>query len=258
MLKEERKKQLVDIINREKAVAIADLGERVGVSHMTIWRDLGELATEGAIERIRGGAIARKREPFPMPGHKPEQNPHAEQKNAIGRYAARHLVNEGDFITIEAGTTASSVVPHLQESNITVLTNGLLTSLQAYQTNTNITLMCSGGVLIETGAFIGPQAVEFFKSHRVRKAFVGASGLTLEDGFTDPTPLYLPLKKAMMENADQVILLLDSSKLGTRSLLQVASLDEVDILVTDSGASADLLSALREQGIETHIADHLE
>lgn len=258
MLKEERKKQLVDIISREKAVAVADLGERMGVSHMTIWRDLGELAAEGTIERIRGGAIARRGEPFHMLGRKSEHDLRAEQKNAIGRYAASQLVKEGDFITIEAGTTASSVVPHLQASNVTVLTNGLLTSLQAYQTNTGISLMCSGGVLIETGAFIGPQAVEFFKSHRVRKAFVGANGLTLEDGFTDPTPLYLPLKKAMMENADQVILLLDSSKLGARSLLQVASLEEVNILVTDSGAPADLLSALRERGIETHIADCLE
>ncbi|MCA2001001.1 MAG: DeoR/GlpR family DNA-binding transcription regulator [Chloroflexi bacterium] len=253
MLKEERKKKLLEIINSEKAIAIADLCERTGVSQMTIWRDLGELAAEGAIERIRGGAIARKHDALPA-GLKAEQDVHASQKAAIGRYAAQRLVAEGDFITLEAGTTVRSLIPHLQAPNLTVLTNGLLTSFLAYQTNAHITLMCSGGVLIETGAFIGPQAADFFKAHRVRKAFVGASGLTLEDGFTDPTPLYLPLKKAMMENADQVVMLLDSSKIGARSLLQVAAFDEVDLLVTDDNAPQDVLSALREKGVEVHIA----
>ena len=155
----------------------------------------------------------------------------------------------------EAGTTASSMTPYLQAENLTVLNNGLLTSLMAYQANTDLTLMCSGGVLIETGAFTGPQAIDFFRNHRVHKAFLGASGLTIADGFTDPTPLYLPTKRAMMASADQVILMMDSSKICVRSLLQVASFVEVDNLVTDSGAPPEIMASLKEKGVDVHVAD---
>jgi DeoR/GlpR family transcriptional regulator of sugar metabolism len=256
MLKDERKKILEEIINKEKVVAVADLCDRLGVSHMTIWRDLGDLANEGLIERIRGGAKACQQDPFDIPGtFNLAQDPQAKQKKSIGQYVAKTLVSDGDFITIEAGTTASSIVPHLQMENLTILTNGLLTSLLAYQTNPNLTLMCSGGILIETGAFTGPQTSEFFNSHRVHKAFLGASGLTIKDGFTDPTPLYLPTKKSIMVNADQIIMMMDSSKIGVRSLLQVANFDDIDKLVTDSDISGEMVTALKEQGIDVHIAN---
>ena len=255
MLKEERQKQLVDLINQEKVVAIADLHERLGVSYMTIWRDLEDLEREGLIERIRGGAVAKERHGFTIPGSfSLAQDPYATQKNIIGRYAAQNLVADGEFITIEAVTTTSGMMPYLQASNLTVLTNGLLTSMLAYQADIDVTIMCSGGILIETGAFIGPQAEDFFTVHRTHKAFFGASGFTLGDGFTDPTPLYMRIKKAMKENADQIIVLLDSSKIGVRSLLQVLALREVDIFVTDSGIQPDLVTALQNLGVEVHIA----
>jgi len=256
MLKDERKRILVDIIKNEKVVAIADLCDRLGVSHMTIWRDLGDLANEGLIERIRGGAKACQQDPFDIPGNfNLVHDPKAGHKKAIGQFVAKNLVSDGDFITIEAGTTTSSMVPHLQMENLTILTNGLLTSLLAYQTNPNLTLMCSGGILIETGAFTGPQTAEFFNGHRVHKAFLGASGLTINDGFTDPTPLYLPTKKAMMANADQVIMMLDSSKIGVRSLLQVARFNDINKLVTDADISSEMVTALESKGIDVHIAN---
>ena len=259
MLKNERQKQLLEIINKEKVVAIADLCKRLEVSHMTIWRDLDELADAGLIQRIRGGAMANEHPDFNILGtHILEQDPYAAQKSSIGHYAAHHLVDEGDFITVEAGSTASSLVPFLQVPNVTLLTNGLLTSLLAYHSNIEVNLICSGGVLIETGAFTGPQAEDFFNSHRVCKAFLGAAGLTVNDGFTDPTPLYLRIKKAMMSNADQIILMLDSSKLGVRSLLQVADFEDVDILVTDTGISAEMVAALEQLGIEVQIANLLD
>jgi len=256
MLKEERKNILVEIINKEEVVANADLCDRLDVSPMTIWRDLDDLANHGLIERIRGGAIASHRDPFDIPGNfKLAQDPQALQKTAIGRFAAHNLVNNGDFITIEAGTTVSSIVPFLQMENLTILTNGLITSLLAYRAKTDLTLMCSGGILIETGAFTGPQAADFFGDHRVHKAFLGASGLTIEDGFTDPTPLYLPTKKAMISNADQIILMLDSSKIGVRSLRQVTTFEEVNDLVTDSGISNHMVTAIEQQGVNVHIAN---
>jgi DeoR/GlpR family transcriptional regulator of sugar metabolism len=226
---------------------------------MTISRDLDELEVEGSLRRIRGGAMLIKKDvdlvspSFPL--FDPQLDPHHLQKAAIGRYSARHLVQDGDYITIEAGTTASSMMQFLHQSNLTILTNGLQASILAAPNVHNLTLICSGGILIDTGAFIGPQAEDFFLKFRVKKAFIGAQGLTERDGFTDPTPLYTRLKDAMRQNTEKAIMLLDSSKFGIRSLVQVMTLDEVDTIVTDTGAPPDIVTALKSRGIDIRIAD---
>ena len=256
MLKDKRLQIIFEMINQEKEVTISDLCAKLDVSHMTIWRDLDSLAKQGVIRRVRGGAIAVNPGEIDIPDTlKLLDGPQAHLKKKLGNYAAQNLVNDGEFITIEAGTTASSIVPYLDLSNLTILTNGLLTTLCVYQYQPNLTLMCSGGVLIETGAFTGPQVYEFFSKYRTHKAFLGAAGFTPKYGFTDPTPLYTQVKSAMKENADQIIMVLDSSKMGSCSLIQVVSMSEVDILVTDSGISSEYTTALEDQGVEVHIVD---
>lgn len=258
MLKEMRQTKIVELINQERILSVSELSQRLSVSTMTVWRDLVDLEQAGLLRRTRGGAIrlasTGNGDLQPMSEEPDLPGSHADLKLRIGRYAAAELVRDGDNIIVEAGTTASSMIPCLQQSNLTVLFNGLRGALQAVQHAHMMTLICSGGVLIDTGAFIGPQAEEFFSKYRTHKAFLGAQGVSLEDGFTDPTPLYSQLKCAMVRSAEQVIVLVDSSKFGVRSLVQILSFDEVDIVVTDSGAPADILDGLRQKGIDVHIA----
>jgi DeoR/GlpR family transcriptional regulator of sugar metabolism len=228
---------------------------------MTIWRDLVDLENQGALRRVRGGAVEIKKDVTVVthetifPRFDPEHDPFSEQKALIGRFTASELVEEDDIITIEAGTTASSMVPYLHQPKLTVLTNGLVTTLMASRHIPALTVMCSGGILIDTGAFIGPQAQEFFAKFQVNKVFFGAQGLTLEDGFTDPTPLYTQLKAVMKQHAEKIIMLVDSSKIGVRSLIQIMSLAEVDVIVTDPGAPTDIVEGLKKKGIEVYIAE---
>jgi DeoR/GlpR family transcriptional regulator of sugar metabolism len=247
-------------VNQERTISVNVLSQRLGVSTMTIMRDLAALESQGILRRARGSAAAISPEQkliHPVLSHFDlSQDPHFEKKEKIGKYAAYHLVNDGDNISIEAGTTASNIFPYLRiHSNLTVLTNGVIATIMAAPFLNEITLICSGGILIKTGAFIGPQAQDFFSSYRVNTAFLGAKGLTLEDGFTDPTPLYVPLKCCIKGNADRTIMMIDSSKFGVRSLIQVMKFDEIDILVTDSGAPADWVAALRDRGIDVRIAE---
>jgi DeoR/GlpR family transcriptional regulator of sugar metabolism len=258
MLKEQRRRYILEQLNQEKVLSINRASQDLHVSYMTIWRDLTDMESQGLLQRVRGGALAAKKAPdhesIAFPKFDPSQDPNYPKKILIGRYAANQLVENGDNITIEAGTTASAMVPFLNHKALTVLTNGLLTTLAAARYVPEATVMCSGGILIETGAFIGPQAQEFFTHFRVKKAFVGAQGLTLEDGFTDPTPLYNDLKTAMKANAEKTIVMLDSSKLDNRSLIQVLRLDEVDILVTDAFADRKMLEGLQNHGIDVRVA----
>lgn len=259
MLKEQRLQYILSKLDKKRVVTIADLCQNLDVSNMTIWRDLSELENQGLLRRVRGGALATEIDTDPtqvtFPNFDPLLDPHYDQKTLIGRYAAQKLVSDGDSIIIEAGTTTSSLVPFLHQSELTLLTNGLVTTMMAAPQGKNTTIMCSGGILIDTGAFIGPQAEEFFTHFRVKKAFLGAEGFTIEDGFTDTTPLYSQLKCVMKQNAEKIIMLINSSKLGVRSLIQVISLDDVDIIVTDSAAPIDIVEELRQRGIEVHIAE---
>jgi DeoR/GlpR family transcriptional regulator of sugar metabolism len=259
MLKEQRRQYILDQLNKDKVLSISQVSQELDVSYMTIWRDLTDLESHGLLRRVRGGAVAAKQDPdhesIAFPNFDPVQDPNYAKKIAIGRYAAHNLVENGENITIEAGTTASAMAPFLLHKDLTVLTNGLIATLALAKRFPHVTVMCSGGILIETGAFIGPQAQEFFTQFRVKKAFFGAQGLTLEDGFTDPTPLYSNLKNAMKANAEKIIVLLDSSKLGNRSLIQVLRLEEVDILVTDAFADPSKLEDIQRGGIEVHIAE---
>jgi DeoR/GlpR family transcriptional regulator of sugar metabolism len=257
MLREKRHRKIVDMLREEKSISILELSKRLAVSYMTIWRDLVTLEQEGLLSRTRGGALsALEAEPHGQDFNLSifTHHPDNQNKTDIAHYAAANLVKDGDNIIIEAGSTASSMMPYLQQSGLTVLTNGLHTSLLGASRLGTMTIICSGGVLIDNGAFIGPQAEDFFSHYRVNKAFFSVQGVTLEDGFTDQTPLYKPLKCAMYQSAEQIIMLVDSSKFGVRALVQVMALDEVDILVTDSAAPKDTLEALNRRGIQIHVA----
>lgn len=259
MLKEQRLQNILQRVNREKAVTIHTLSQNLGVSYMTIWRDLTEMEEQGLLQRVRGGALAVDTGAYPSPeiypGFDTQQDVNYEKKVHIARYAADHLVSDGENITIEAGTTASSLVNYLHHSELTILTNGLAATMMAVQHLPDTMVMCSGGILIETGAFIGPQAEDFFRQFRVNKAFLSAQGFTLEDGFTDHSPLYSQLKSAMIKNAGQVIMLVDSSKWGYRSLIRVMGLEEVDVIVTDSGAPREIIDGLLRQGIDVRVSE---
>jgi len=256
MLKNERQNQILHLLQQDRSVSLSDLSKHFDVSDMTIWRDLDELSRAGLIKRIRGGALVRESTHVGIQDFSNDfHDPRAAKKSAIGSYVARHLINIGDSITIEAGTTARSIVPYLNTPNLTILTNGLLTCMAVYHSKTNMMLMCSGGVLIENGAFIGPQAEDFFANFHTQKAFLGAEGLTIKEEFTDSTPLYTNLKKVMKSKADQTIMMLDSSKIGVSSLVQVMKINEVDILITDCDASPDVINSLRQYGIDVRIAE---
>ena len=258
MIREKRQSFILELIQREKLVTIQELSDQLGVSYMTISRDLDELQTQGRLQRIRGGAVSIKEanELIPHPSHiyDPENDPNYLKKLSIGKYTAACLVEDGDTITIEAGSTATSVVSFLQQTNLTILTNGLHAAMVVAPKVQSTNLICSGGILSQMGAFVGPQAEDFFSKFRVKKAFFGARGLTIRDGFTDPTPLYTGLKNAMKKNAEKVIMLLDSSKFGVRSLVPVMSLEEVDTIVTDTGAPVEMVADLREMGIDIRVA----
>ena len=260
MLKEQRLNQIIAMANREQGVSIHELVAVLEVVEMTIRRDLSLLEKQGRIRRVRGGAISVEQQ---ITNNKLAEldlsfrrKKAVKEKTIIARYAAQHLVNDNEIITLEAGTTAASMIPCLTQKNLTILTNGLKTTLEATTHLPGLTLMNCGGIFQDgLFTFVGPQAEAFFEGFKADKLFLSGTGVDPVDGFTDPNILEIQVKQAMAHGARQVIVLMDSSKFGRRSLTPILPLQEIDILITDSGAPVDMVNALRKQNINVIIVN---
>lgn len=237
---------------------IRNLSEKYEVSEMTIRRDLKVLEDAGLVIRTYGGAV-RWPTPgaeLPFPIWKRRQAVARQAKEAIARYAAEMLVSEGDTIILEGGTTAAAMSQFLRNKPaLTVITNGFWTLATLHHLlGPDASLLCSGGILQpDTSTFVGPTAKQFFQGLHVDRVFLSATGMTPETGPTDPKMLEVEIKQDMARAARDVILLLDSSKLGMRSLLTVLEIEQISLLVTDSGASPEMVAALRAKGILVEI-----
>ena len=251
MLTEERRQRIADLLDASGSVANEELADAFGVTRMTIYRDLKALEASGRLRRVRGGAVADGGGEEPVFQSKQALQRH--EKEAIAAYAARTFVRPRDLVFLEAGTTITAMVRHLAPLAPTVVTNGLAVINMAAKYVPQLTVMACGGMLRERSlTFVGPHAEAFFADVHAHTLFVSGTGLTLPEGLTDPNPLEVQVKRAMAEHAHQVVLLVDSSKLGVRSLVSVLPLDRIDHLVTDEGADDALLAAIGAKGPKVH------
>jgi DeoR/GlpR family transcriptional regulator of sugar metabolism len=258
----ERRQQIFKDIDLIEDNIIPRLSRKYGVSEMTIRRDLKALEETGLIKRTYGGAVR-----WPHPPGEPallareeRQTLASTQKLRIARYAAEHFVARKDIIILEGGTTATAMAPFLADKDdLTVVTNGLATAeeLRRYLP-LSATIICTGGILRpESATFVGSPAERFFREFNANRLFLSASGITLDDGITDPRMLEIQVKRAMIASAKEVIMLIDSSKFGTRSLMKVLDFSEFRLLITDAEAPVPMLDGLRALGTDVIIAPSL-
>ena len=255
MLINERRKKIVEIVIAEENISNKELSNRLNISEMTLWRDLKELESQGLIQHVRGGVSKEKISIIREPQFDTKQKIQNQEKLAIARYAAENFVMDGDIIILEGGTTVASMVQFLTAKDLTILTNGFKTTLQALPLLCDISMMICGGILRDPSyTVVGPQAEAFFGEFQAHKFFVSGSGLSIENGLTDPNLLEIQVKRAMWNSSEKTLLLMDSSKFGKSSLASILQLESIDVLVTDPGAPQETLDGLSKFGIEIHIA----
>ena len=254
LISSQRRSKILDMVQERGTLSVDELVSTLEVSPMTIWRDLIALDHAGKVRRVRGGVARIEKESTNEPFYKNKRVVNKDKKKMIARFAAKHFVEDDDIIFIEAGTTAGAMAEFLTQSNLTIMTNGLgnLNDLSNYVPD--ISLISCGGMLRDVAyTFVGPQAEDFFRGVRARTLFLSATGLAFPEGITDPNPLEIQVKRAMAKSAGRIVLLLDSSKFGLRSLTPVIALDQVHALVTDKGAPPEDLENLRSMGIEVYV-----
>lgn len=250
----QRRADVLHLLEETGSVTIGELSTHFGVSDMTVRRDLDALQSAGRLQRTHGGAV-----PVGSAGIEPryvaKQRVNAALKGRIARYAAEHLVQPGQVLLLEGGTTVTTMAGHLRGTpDLTVITNGLYTANALRELLPQATVMCTGGILRDLSyTFVGPSVATFLEGLNADTLFVSATGLTLRHGFTDPNPMEAQVRRWMAESAQRVVALLDSSKFGVVSTTTVAAAGDVDVLVTDDGAPADVLDELRQLGVDVRV-----
>lgn len=233
-------------------ISVDELADRYAVSASTIRRDLDVLARDGEIVRTYGGARAtgaheqslREREALAV-----------EQKLAIGRLASS-FVHASSVVILDAGTTAGALARCIaHRDDLTVVTNGLTTT-SVLEHAAGIELVVVGGALrhISSG-FVGPIAERIMAGITADAAFLSADGLTADRGLCEQTPEQASLKRIMVENANEVYVLADASKLGAAVAHWWTPLDRPWTLITDEAATPEHLAPFRAlAGVTVQIA----
>jgi DeoR/GlpR family transcriptional regulator of sugar metabolism len=154
---------------------------------------------------------------------------------------------------VDAGTTAYHVARHLVDKAQMVVTNSLPVA-NLFASASRVEVVVSGGIIYpRLGVLVGPLAVEAFSKIHADVAIMGAGGIAL-DGVTNSHALLIDIQRQMIRGAQKIILCLDHSKFGRKSMIQLCDLDDVDTIVTDSLAPTELVGQLRAKGIEVVVA----
>jgi DeoR/GlpR family transcriptional regulator of sugar metabolism len=247
---------ILDVLREEAMVLVRDLAERFEVSESTIRRDLEELEAQGLVRRIYGGALLES-QLQPEPPFELRQISHKEEKDLVGR-AAAELVQDGDIIFIDGGTTTQFVVPYLLDrKNLTIVTCGL-NIVCALSGSQHISTIVIGGELhVESQSFTGPMALEALQIYDIRcdRAFISAGGVSAKYGVTNRILDRVPLKRKALEISHEVTVVVDGSKIGVVTLGRVAPMESVHRLITDKSAPEKELQEIADRGVEIKMAN---
>jgi DeoR/GlpR family transcriptional regulator of sugar metabolism len=231
----QRHDYILSRINDEGAVRVADLVDSLGVSDMTIRRDLGVLHERGLLEKTHGGASAIPGSTLYEPGFRAKSGLMQLEKEAIAARAAE-LIAPGTAIGLSAGTTTFALARRLVGvPGLTLVTNSVPVADVLHRTGRpDQTVILTGGVRTPSDALVGPLAVASLRSVHLDMVILGVHGM-YERGFTTPNILEADTNRALIEAARQLIVIADHSKWGMVGISAIARLDEADMLISDDG-----------------------
>ena len=260
MLARHRQSLILEDVRRDGSARVSDLTQRLGVSDMTIRRDLEALAQAGLIEKVHGGAVLPGAPSSHEPGFEAKSVLAKPQKEAIAR-AAADLVKPGTAIALSAGTTTFALAGQLLDvAGLTIVTNSvrvasIFGARPGGPLGGTVQVVLTGGVRTPSDALVGPIADSAIRSLHVDQLFLGCHGIDPAAGLTSPNLAEAETNRAFVHAARRVTVVADHTKWGIVGLSSFAALDEVDTLVTDGQLHPEARALLTEQIGELIVAD---
>lgn len=257
----ERERLILELMQPRGFASFQDLDAKLDASPATIRRDLERMAHEGLLVRVRGGAkLAGQAGAGPgavpklggVPFHENIAHNRA-QKAAIGKAAAALCV-PGEAVMIDGGSTTLQMCPHLEGLNLQVLTNSLhIVDALLPQSGTRI-LLPAGSVFREQNIILSAAGEESMPRFHAPKLFMGAAAVG-PHGIMQADVVLVAAERRLIDRAEQIVLLVDSSKFRGPSGHVVCGLDEIDVVVTDSGITDDERRMVERGGARLVVAD---
>jgi DeoR family deoxyribose operon repressor len=254
--KETRWVKLIDLLKKHGTMSIADLAEQLGVSMMTIRRDLSELENSRVVKHTYGMAsyASDTDDSYPLYNVTIESTRMSEEKDRIGKYAAT-LIERNDILIVDSGTTTTPFANYVPDDmGLTVLCYNL-NIMNALCKKRDIRLIMAGGYYHSDNQMCeSKEGLSLIQETRATKLMLSASGIHDQLGMTTQVAYETTYKRAVMESSQERILLADSSKFGQLRTTFFAHIDELDMIVTDDGLPEAWRAIIQEKGIDLRIA----
>ncbi len=248
----ERHRKILELLKLNGIVSVNNLSQQLNVSSVTIRKDLGLLEEKKLLYRSHGGAI--QRDPYIANRHVQEKEKQfPEEKKRIGMKAVE-MLKPNDAIIIASGTTVLAFARCIPtDSQLTVLTSAMNVSMALLNCQQVEVIQLGGAVRHTSTSVTGEYAVNMLKNFSCTKLFLGVDGIDLKYGLTTTNFMEASVNRAMIEAAQKIIVLTDSSKFGRRGFGKICELDAVDHIITDAGVSPKIVKELEELGIRVSV-----
>lgn len=239
LLPDRRRREILDRVRAAGAVRVADLVAELGVSDMTVRRDLDRLARDGEVQKVHGGAKLPAGSSAAEPGFAHKSELQLPEKAAIAA-AAETMVAPGMSVSLNSGTTTFALARALRRvAALTVVTNSpRIADVLQDAPAAGQTVVLTGGVRTPSDALVGPLATTALRSLHVDVCFLGVHGISDRDGLTTPNMMEAEMNRLFLQRCARSVVLADSTKWGLSGLHHIADLEEVDTVVTDDGLAA--------------------
>ncbi|MCL6445233.1 MAG: DeoR/GlpR family DNA-binding transcription regulator [Alicyclobacillus sp.] len=249
MLPAERKMRIIEITKEKRVASVADLAREFQVSEATIRRDLAEIEQDGLLRRTHGGVVVLDRGANIEPSFSTRAQDEVLQKARIGKRAAE-MIEEGDHVIIDSGTTTIHIARHLvNHSNVTVVTNDINVAAELKDAP-GLRVIVTGGVLYKSSYMLNGMFTDAVLSTlHVQKAFIGTPAVHYQHGLTHPEAELVPAKQNMIKVAQEVIVVADSTKIDKVSLHTVAPITAIHTFITGVEASEAQIKRYQDAGV---------
>ena len=256
MHEKERHRLIVSAVQEKPLVTVQELVDLTDSSEATIRRDIAALHVQKRLRRVRGGAEALNPPQFIGLAGRPysvNETLHAAQKRAIARTAVA-LCNDGESIIINGGTTTFQMVHFLASRRMTVFTNSFPIAEHLLKHSKNTVMLSGGTIYREQNIILSPFDNDVSRNFYARRMFMGAQGLGAL-GVMESDPLVIQSEQKLINQAEELILLIDSSKFARRSSLILCPLDRVSTVITDNSAPEEAIAMLQAAGVRVEIVE---
>lgn len=246
-MKATRLNDIENLLEEQNTISINRLCEIFNVSKNTIRRDIVELEKRGTIKKVYGG-IMRNQTNIPEPFAAREIKNKAKKKQ-LAKLAA-NLVNDNDIIYIDSGTTTMHMVPYLADKkNLTILTANVYVINEAFHYPQMNVIATGGSLYRPSNAFTGASVLQFLKDFNISKCFLAATGISLENGATNASPMEGDIKKYLTKHSKVKILLVDSTKINQVSLVTFSPLKDMDYIISDKKMPEEYEAYFKENDV---------